>query len=981
MSNRNFLFVALALQNGIIRDPDAVDAFDQCFRFPDQAVDEWLVRQSHLVQADVQMLNQLLVRRFGDVDHPLPKELGDLFSATSVKTILQQSSSRLQAGESPQVFPVSLDRRSDANKAGKLASATGDPKVDSDSNRFRILKHHAQGGLGVVYLAEDTQVRRQVAIKQIRDRHADVPAYREKFRFEAEVTGQLEHPGIVPIYALGDDESGRPYYAMRFIKGESLGAQIEAFHLGIAKNQLAMDGPEFRQLMRRLIDVCEAVGYAHQRGVLHRDLKPGNIMLGKFGETLVVDWGLAKRVEVPSDLAVTITEPGNQSAPHPAAGSGSDSETKYGSFLGTAAYASPEQLRGQLDRLCVASDVFSAGAILYQMIFGTTMTSGATDVASILARHQTRSVTEAYKAAPASLRAIAAICMKATAYEIADRYQSIPDLKDELLRWLDDQPLVALPDSMNMRLSRWVRRHRSTAFAVAASLLVLAISGVSVAVVTSAYANSETKLRLAAEESQTKELAARLAAQESQLRIEQSERDLTLRAAVSARQRGQFATAAELMTALENSGPLVTDQILMLAQDHLFAFNETAVLPTLQRLDLTTLSPKQTAAYQLILGDHMLLGADDQRGIAAIQAAIDSKLLDQAEENYALGLVADTPMQCTKYLSTALALQPFHPIARIRRAMTNIVLGLMSEARRDMEFGLAAFPNDLRYTMLAANIEALNGNEAKAREIAERVVVSDPSYKQQLQIVLSIAETQSLLNNFDRWNSLTFYSEIGSRFLKLLSAVTASDGPGIPRAGWGGGIYEMIPKSSWELALFVANPVKKRQFIEKLADLLPQNQLVQYAQLATMLEDGDAFELYQLAKLVTEADSISNYVENSAIWWAIFNLTYHTLNGDNRCEIQPLYFEMVAKALHERERNGRFILGAIAPEQAWMMLISRGFYGPALLLAQDELGYATGEAKKAEWQQRTDLSREFERRLFELSKETIGKLAENPANP
>lgn len=972
MTNRNFLFVALALQNGIIRDPIAVDAFDRCFRFPDQPIHEWLVQQAHLSQSDVQMLDQLLVRRFGEVDHPSPEELVDLFSSQSVQTILEQSSSRLSLGNSP-TSPTD-DRQTPTDAPLE--------KSKSDSDRFRPIKHHAHGGLGVVYLAEDTQVHRQVALKQIREQYADSPSYREKFRFEAEVTGQLEHPGIVPIYALGNDDSGRPYYAMRFIKGDCLATQMEAFHVGLAEKRYTNDGPEFRQLVRQLIDVCEAVAFAHQRGVLHRDLKPNNIMLGKFGETLVVDWGLAKRLEVPDDMVATVTEPGNPPAKTPSAGSGSDSETKYGSFLGTAAYASPEQLKGELDRLCDASDVFSVGAILHQMLFGITLTSGTSDLASILARHQTRNVTDVCQSAAPALRPLAAVCMKATAYEISDRYPSMSELKDELQRWLDDQPLAAYPDSTTMRLSRWVRRHRSMAFAITASLLVLAISAVLIAIVTSAYAKSETRLRLAAEESQAKEQVARLAAQESQLRVEQSERNLAIRAAASARQRGQFANAAELMTALEKSGPLSTDQILTLAQDHLFAFNETAVLPTLQRLDLAKLSPKQMAIYQLTLGDHSLLGAQDKQGLAAIQAAIDSKLLDEADQDYALGLVAETPMECTEYLSKTLAVQPFHPIARIRRAMTNIVLGKMTEARRDMEFGLAAFPNDLRYTMLSANIEALSGNEAKAREIAERVVALDPSYKSQFEIVQSIASTQELLNNFDRWNGLTFYLELGTRFVNLLSAVTSNQGPGIPSSGWGGGIYKIMPKSTTELFMFSADPAKKREFIVALAKILPDNQLVRYAQLAMIMDKADAFEQYQLAKLVTEADSVSSYVENAAIWWAIFNLTYHTLQGDNRCEIQPLYFEMVAKALSERERHGKFVLGILPPEQGWSILLTSGFYGPALLLAEDQLASSTTDEAKAIWQKRAELSREFERRLFDLAKEihkqatTVARISE-----
>src|SRR5262249_52918618 len=143
--------------------------------------------------------------------------------------------------------------------------------------------------------AHDHELHREVALKEIQDRHADHPESRGRFLLEAEITGGLEHPGIVPVYGLGTYADGRPYYAMRFIKGDSLKDAIERFH----KTDVAGRDPgertlALRQLLRRLIDVCNAIAYAHSRGILHRDLKPGNIMLGRYGETLVVDWGLAK---------------------------------------------------------------------------------------------------------------------------------------------------------------------------------------------------------------------------------------------------------------------------------------------------------------------------------------------------------------------------------------------------------------------------------------------------------------------------------------------------------------------------------------------------------------------------------------------------------------------------------------------------------------------------------------------------------------
>src|SRR5262249_45921388 len=167
----------------------------------------------------------------------------------------------------------------------------------SDGRRYRILRPHAKGGLGAVFVALDTELHREVALKQILEQHADDPASRQRFLLEAEVTGGLEHPGIVPVYGLGTQCDGRPYYAMRFIRGDSLQESIERFHADASlQKDTGRRSLELRTLLRRFTDVCNAMEYAHSRGVIHRDIKPSNVVMGRHGETLLVDWGLAKVV-------------------------------------------------------------------------------------------------------------------------------------------------------------------------------------------------------------------------------------------------------------------------------------------------------------------------------------------------------------------------------------------------------------------------------------------------------------------------------------------------------------------------------------------------------------------------------------------------------------------------------------------------------------------------------------------------------------
>ena len=224
-----------------------------------------------------------------------------------------------------------------------------------DGRRFRALRPHAQGGLGAVFVALDRELNREVALKQILHHHADDLVSRKRFLVEAEITGRLEHPGIVPVYSLGTFGDGRPYYATRFVHGESLKEAIERFHTDPAlKNGPGRRSLELSKLLRRFLDVCNTIEYAHSRGVLHRDIKPANVMVGKYGETLVVDWGLAKPMKS--------TEPGSGSGERtllPSSASGS-AETLPGSAVGTPAYMSPEQAAGDLERLGPQSDVYAS---------------------------------------------------------------------------------------------------------------------------------------------------------------------------------------------------------------------------------------------------------------------------------------------------------------------------------------------------------------------------------------------------------------------------------------------------------------------------------------------------------------------------------------------------------------------------------------------------------------------------------------------
>jgi eukaryotic-like serine/threonine-protein kinase len=345
--------------------------------------------------------------------------------------------------------------------------------INAGGARFRILRPHARGGLGEVYVARDEELGREVALKEIQERYAGSSDSRSRFVLEAEVTGGLEHPGIVPVYGLGQYADGRPFYAMRFIRGDSLKDVIERFHR-------AETGPrdpgarnlELRQLLGRFVDVCHAIAYAHHRGVLHRDLKPGNIMLGQYGETLVVDWGLAKTLGRAESAAVNLAAAEGPLLTSSMSGS---APTQMGSTLGTPGYMSPEQASGRLDLLGPASDVYSLGATLYCLLTGRAPFTDASDMGELLRRVERGEFPRPRQAKPDVPLPLEAICLKAMAMRPEDRYGGARLLAADIEHWMADEPTSAWAEPWTVRAGRWLRRHRSWAVSAAAAVLATAM--------------------------------------------------------------------------------------------------------------------------------------------------------------------------------------------------------------------------------------------------------------------------------------------------------------------------------------------------------------------------------------------------------------------------------------------------------------------------------------------------------------------------
>jgi serine/threonine-protein kinase len=455
--DQDLLFGLVALQNGLVEQAALVAAFRAWVAEKSEPLSEHLVRQGKLKPVQCAVIRSLVAlcieQHGGDTAKPLARSLGHCPDMRSK-------------------FEESLDADVQASLAGLRTTVVADSGSAADNDetqvhahrvaprfeeRFQILRFHAEGGLGEVFLAYDHELNREVALKQIKGRQAHNEESRARFLREAEITGRLEHPGIVPVYGLDSPTDGQPRYAMRFIHGVTLKDAIAEFHCGTAmQNDPEGRALALRNLVGKFVSVCYTIAYAHSRGVVHRDLKPGNIMLGPYGESLVVDWGLAKAVGRTGNNAKaaddTIRPMHDVEISSPTVGP-----------VGTLRFMSPEQAAaGEGGTVAgLASDVYSLGATLYCVLTGKPPIQGKGDGDSIRAK-----VRAGDFAKPRALNAqippaLEAVCLKAMALEPQDRYASAGDLGKDIERWLADERVFAYTEPLSVRLARWTRHHRT----------------------------------------------------------------------------------------------------------------------------------------------------------------------------------------------------------------------------------------------------------------------------------------------------------------------------------------------------------------------------------------------------------------------------------------------------------------------------------------------------------------------------------------
>ena len=359
--------------------------------------------------------------------------------------------------------------------------SAGDPP-ETEERKYVLEGELGQGGMGTVYRVRDQELNRSLAMKVIRVPGAD-PASAvlnenllSRFLEEAQVTGQLDHPGIVPLHELGVDPKGRIYFTMRLVKGMHLGRLFDA----IQSEDGGEEGWTIDRALVVMIKVCEALSYAHSKGVIHRDLKPENIMAGRFGEAYVMDWGLAK-VRGRPDIVKTRDDEAQLSQSivktnRSGEESGSEYDTQYGSAIGTPSFMAPEQARGEWETVDELSDIYSLGAVLYQMLTGTA--PYLPDKARVAPHTILRWVLDGppqriRKLAPSAPKDLVAIAEKAMSRERDERYASAVELGADLRRYLRGKPVRALEIGRLSLAARWCRRNP----VVAGLLLAVSLGG------------------------------------------------------------------------------------------------------------------------------------------------------------------------------------------------------------------------------------------------------------------------------------------------------------------------------------------------------------------------------------------------------------------------------------------------------------------------------------------------------------------------
>ncbi len=485
----------------------------------------------------------------------------------------------LQSSDLTQQAASQAATRPSGSHADFATRATGAVRA---SARYAAAQELGRGGMGLVLKVRDNDLRREVAMKVVRSDRArpgtqSGDAALRSFVEEAQITGQLEHPNIVPVHELGADPEGRIYFTMKLVRGRPLSDIIKS----LRSNDPAtlVDFPLDR-LLQIFMKVCDALSFAHAHNVIHRDLKPDNIMIGRFGEVLVMDWGLARVLNqsqaTGAPAAIDAIETDSRERKRQSGDAQPGALSMEGVIAGTPAYMAPEQARGQVSRIDQTSDVFALGAILYELLVlrppyqgegGTRIIEKAADGDIVPPAERAQKDPELRAllgrlpggTVPAELQAIA---MHALRFRQESRYATVRLLKEDIENYQAGRPVSVRQDPLAVRAAKWVRRHPTFSMSTAAAAAVVLISVATIMFLV-AQARKETmdldQQRLAASQRAEEEARGRAEAEGETAKRERQLKDAALAREEASRRRAVASESFRLGSEQADRAREITD--------------------------------------------------------------------------------------------------------------------------------------------------------------------------------------------------------------------------------------------------------------------------------------------------------------------------------------------------------------------------------------------------------------------------------------